>query len=136
MNKLQYQEYINSPHWVALKKQFESHNTKCAACGTTKDLDIHHLSYERVTCEKEEDLVRLCREDHYACHYLYKTLVNDFYTGQLPFKPTLTEVTDSLLKNSTLFTLAWKGWVEANMKANGGWQRRNNFHQNRPGTHF
>lgn len=132
MNKQQYQEYINSDHWKALKMEFEQLNKFCVGCGepeSSKDLDIHHRDYSRLWSEKIEDLVRLCRPCHYSLHIFYKTLVHDFETGQLPFRPTLTEVTDSVLKNKTLFTLVWRAWIEKNMQENDGWIRLNNFHQ-------
>lgn len=132
MTKQDYQLYIDSEHWKQLKQEFEENNTFCVGCGepaSAKDLDIHHRDYSRLWSEKIEDLVRLCRPCHYSVHLFYKTLVNDYYTGQLPFKPTLTEVTDNLLKNPTLFTLVWRAWIEKNKEENDGWIRLNNFHQ-------
>ena len=129
MNKEDYKQYIESPHWASLKQEFEGLYTHCSGCGTTVDLDIHHRFYGRLWNEKLEDLVRLCRPCHFSTHMFYKTLVNDYKTGQLSFRPTLTEVTDSLLKNSLLFTLVWRGWIEDQEKVNDGWLKLNNFGQ-------
>lgn len=58
--------YLNSPHWrsrrlVALQKA----DWTCAGCGLrSRRLDVHHLTYERIGQELDEDLEVNCR----ACH--------------------------------------------------------------------
>lgn len=129
MTRQDYKEYINSPHWIALKQQFEALKTSCAACGVTMDLDIHHRSYSRLWQEQIEDLIRMCRPCHYSTHYFYKLMLKDFNEGKTPFRHTLTEVTDFLLKDSLLFTLVWRGWIAQQHKENNGWVKLNNFGQ-------
>jgi hypothetical protein len=35
-----------SPHWPAVRRKWLLENPKCAACGSTNDLEVHHiLSY-------------------------------------------------------------------------------------------
>ena len=45
---------------VVLKKA----GHKCSICGETENLNVHHLTYARVGCEKLSDLEVLCR----GCH--------------------------------------------------------------------
>jgi hypothetical protein len=61
-----YEEYIHSPRWYAFKRRLiKIRGNKCEACPTVGDkLDLHHLTYVRLGCERPEDVKLLCR----ACH--------------------------------------------------------------------
>lgn len=91
LRSMPYREYLKTRHWrrlrvVAIKKA----KHKCAVCGDTENLNVHHLTYERKGCEKLEDLQVLCRECHENVHEgeingvydpvsrLYKQLVSTF----------------------------------------------------------
>ncbi len=57
--------YWESETWKdrALKVK-ERDNFLCQECGTSKDLQVHHLTYERRWCERLEDLLTLCEPCH------------------------------------------------------------------------
>lgn len=60
-----YRSYINSPRWAERKRDYYSrHPRRCAACGTTERVDLHHVSYARLGNELDEDLLPLCRHHH------------------------------------------------------------------------
>lgn len=71
-HKHSYSEYLASPHWQALRvKMLERARYKCEACQDTDSvLHVHHLTYERLGCELEEDLIVLCEECHKVEHGL------------------------------------------------------------------
>ncbi len=60
-----YQAYLNSPGWrstrnAALKRA----NYTCHRCGSRRDLNVHHTTYERLGAEMSSDLEVLC----FGCH--------------------------------------------------------------------
>lgn len=59
-------DYINSPEWRAKKREFWNSDRPriCYVCGTSNNLELHHLTYERFGQERLEDLVPLCRAHH------------------------------------------------------------------------
>ncbi len=75
---MNYQEYLNSPHWQRLRVRIlKRDGYKCTQCNETKELDVHHLSYDRLGQERDEDVATLCRR----CH-------NDEYYYQGCIEPT------------------------------------------------
>jgi len=66
---LNYSEYLNTKHWVALRSKFKSKQVKeCVMCGSIKNLNIHHMTYERLGNENFDDLVFLCKDCHTKLH--------------------------------------------------------------------
>lgn len=67
-----YQEYLQGSHWQEVKdRALNFYGRKCAECGVTEgQLDVHHLTYERLGCEHIEDLIVLCRKCHKNYHGL------------------------------------------------------------------
>jgi len=60
-----YSEYLRSREWKAKKAvALDYHGRKCADCGATEPLEVHHLTYKRLGREKMKDLLVLCG----ACH--------------------------------------------------------------------
>jgi 5-methylcytosine-specific restriction endonuclease McrA len=59
-----YEEYLRSPKWRRKRKdrlQIDGH--ACQKCGATSKqyrLEVHHLTYERLSDERMEDLQTLC----------------------------------------------------------------------------
>ena len=43
---------------------------KCEACGSLKDVDLHHETYKRIGCEDEDDVTLLCRPCHRKEHLM------------------------------------------------------------------
>jgi len=60
-----YAEYLRSHEWKAKKAlALDCHGRKCADCGATEPLEVHHVTYKRLGREKLKDLLILCA----ACH--------------------------------------------------------------------
>jgi hypothetical protein len=69
MGTKKYDEYLQSDEWKAKRKQkLEAVNYQCEKCGTAKNIEVHHLNYDRLGFEKLEDLVVLCKTHHTTVH--------------------------------------------------------------------
>lgn len=67
--KLEYQEYLNSPHWKETRlKALKRAGNRCQLCSSTKDLNVHHNTYKNKGHEDLNDLVVLCRKCHAKFH--------------------------------------------------------------------
>lgn len=72
-----YQEYLNSGIWKQQKAKFLSNDSKCARCGRTTKLVLHHLRYKDengksvLGRETKDDLVVLCWDCHNELHKKY-----------------------------------------------------------------
>jgi hypothetical protein len=65
----EYRTYIAGPRWRTRKKAYyRGHQRRCAACGTTRSIHLHHRTYDRLGCERDADLVPLCERDHDLAH--------------------------------------------------------------------
>ena len=62
-----YHDYLITRHWKERSKKIKEKREKCEWCGNTECLEVHHLTYERLYCELDRDLVLLCHD----CHTLY-----------------------------------------------------------------
>lgn len=59
-----------SPHWSTLRDQHLKENGECAACGSKKSLQVHHIRPFHLQPELEldpENLITLCM-DEWDCH--------------------------------------------------------------------
>lgn len=64
-----YLKYLKSKEWATKKSIiFAIKGNKCAVCGSTENIDVHHLTYERIFNEDIEDLEPVCRECHKKIH--------------------------------------------------------------------
>lgn len=60
-----YNTYINSVEWKELCRRILARDKYlCRGCGETKSLEVHHITYDRLFHELEEDLTTLCRSCH------------------------------------------------------------------------
>jgi 5-methylcytosine-specific restriction endonuclease McrA len=63
-----YEAYINSAEWRRRRRRaIERAGYHCEKCGVSAQeerLEVHHLTYERIGHERDEDLSVLC----HACH--------------------------------------------------------------------
>lgn len=65
-------EYMQSEKWRALKlSRLRIAQHKCESCGSTHNLHLHHITYERLTQERIEDVVIVCEECHQRQHDHY-----------------------------------------------------------------
>ena len=69
-HKQAYHEYLESDHWQTLRyRQLKAAGFKCKECGTNEEqLEVHHLTYERLFHERDADLIVLCRSCHSKHH--------------------------------------------------------------------
>jgi 5-methylcytosine-specific restriction endonuclease McrA len=67
---------VRSPKWKSVRQQHLKENNKCAACGKTKDLEVHHKIPVHIKPELELDpdnLITLCSN---SCHLLFGHLMD------------------------------------------------------------
>ena len=67
---------VRSTRWRTVRKEFIKNNNSCAACGSTKDLEVHHVIPVHIDESKELDmdnLITLCSE---SCHILFGHLMD------------------------------------------------------------
>jgi hypothetical protein len=61
----EYMDYLASPHWKAFRADVLTAARWTCECGDRgRDVEVHHLNYERLGHERPEDVVVLCP----ACH--------------------------------------------------------------------
>jgi hypothetical protein len=69
-----HREYMRSDWWRARRASYyATHPRRCRACGSARDLNLHHLSYENVYGEPDEDLMPLCETCHAFVHIVQRT---------------------------------------------------------------
>jgi 5-methylcytosine-specific restriction endonuclease McrA len=62
---MNYKIYLNSPAWRSLRLKILARDRYiCQLCGKRKATEVHHLTYERIGRELENDLISLCS----ICH--------------------------------------------------------------------
>jgi 5-methylcytosine-specific restriction protein A len=67
-------ESRRSPQWRRVRQNHIAHFPSCAACGVTKNLEVHHVLPFHVFPEKELDptnLLTLCETPSHNCHFLF-----------------------------------------------------------------
>lgn len=69
-----------SSHWDKIRKQFISKNGgRCAACGSIKNLNVHHIKpfhlYPLLELD-ESNLIVLCENKSLSCHLAFGHLLN------------------------------------------------------------
>jgi len=66
----QYQKYLQSPEWKDRRKGIlRRANGRCERCGDECDrLHVHHLTYARLGCERDTDLLAICNRCHCEDH--------------------------------------------------------------------
>lgn len=64
-----YRAYLHSKEWKAKRQQlFKERGKKCEICGDTNQLEIHHITYDRLYNELSEDLLIVCNPCHSNLH--------------------------------------------------------------------
>ena len=65
-----------SPKWRNIRNNHLKLHNKCEACGSTKDLEVHHIVPVHIDADKELDpsnLITLCAK---SCHLLFGHLMD------------------------------------------------------------
>ena len=70
IRKDRYNQFMASEDWRDIRTvMLDIYNHKCAECGATEDLHVHHLTYERFGGdERTTDLEVLCKTCHEKAH--------------------------------------------------------------------
>ena len=64
-----YLAYLNSPAWRATRNRaLHLAGWRCQRCGGKRDLQVHHLTYDRLGAEWDQDLEVLCDGCHRRTH--------------------------------------------------------------------
>lgn len=90
--KERYREYLQSPDWRAKRAKKRSRRDRCAICGDTRNLDVHHLNYrQRWTDVTMADLRVFCRRCHDLTHQLIEAGVIVYKNGSDNHRFTVTK---------------------------------------------
>jgi len=92
-----YRWYLTSKDWQQKRRKKLNRcggtRKRCAICGATEQLDIHHLRYERdLTAVKQCDLRVLCRTCHDVAHDLMRVGILTFTSENHHHRFTLTKL--------------------------------------------
>lgn len=65
-----YAAYLRSDHWADVKRRYRASKLPqhCVICKSDGPVEFHHRTYRRITQERLQDLVPLCRECHQWAH--------------------------------------------------------------------
>lgn len=100
--EVDYYEYIKTEAWEEMRqKVFRRDGFQCVICKEAKNLNVHHITYERLGCEDLADLVTLCQKCHEKVHRLEDKTEKD-KAGTVPLgtvKMTLREAFELCEKN-------------------------------------
>lgn len=67
------EEYYVGDHWQQFRQEYYTrHQKKCWITGRTDNVDLHHVNYDCLGEEEDEDVIPLCREMHEKVHRLVK----------------------------------------------------------------
>jgi 5-methylcytosine-specific restriction protein A len=67
---------IRSPKWSSVRKQHVKENPKCAVCGKTNKIEVHHIEPVHINPDRELDpsnLITLCDS---PCHLIFGHLMD------------------------------------------------------------
>lgn len=66
---VEYDAYIRSPEWTTRADAAKTRaGGRCQVCCSSRDIQAHHRTYERLGRERPEDIVVLCDECHGLFH--------------------------------------------------------------------
>jgi len=69
LQKMPYGDYLESPEWDAVRKRaYALAEYRCQLCNKDGELHTHHRSYDRIGCEKDCDVIVLCKRCHGKFH--------------------------------------------------------------------
>lgn len=67
-SRFNYHAYLLSGEWIVKREAaIRAAGGRCQVCNSTRELNAHHRTYERIGRELPEDLIVLCR----CCHKLF-----------------------------------------------------------------
>jgi 5-methylcytosine-specific restriction endonuclease McrA len=66
--RVEYYVYINSKKWADKSRKWRKETGKCETCGSTENLQCHHLHYRTLGRENRKDIQVLCAGCHMKVH--------------------------------------------------------------------
>ena len=64
-----YEEYLKTNHWKSIKNRlFYGNKLICSHCKTRYGISIHHITYDNIGNESDNDIVPLCFNCHNRFH--------------------------------------------------------------------
>jgi hypothetical protein len=91
LRSLPYAEYLQTAEWRGRRdERIRLASFRCERCQAKRDLQVHHVRYERLGAELDTDLEVLCRTCHEGHHFdesrqqhigIYVKLVSDVLRG-------------------------------------------------------
>lgn len=69
LRAMPYPEYLESEEWRHRRRNvIHRAQSRCEQCGSRRSLQVHHLTYERLGREHDDDLLVLCARCHIDVH--------------------------------------------------------------------
>lgn len=65
-----YTRYLLGEHWLAFSRSVRQ--KRCFCCGVGRDLQVHHITYDRLGRERASDVVTVCGGCHSSIHKAVK----------------------------------------------------------------
>lgn len=70
LRALPYEQYLQTRWWTGRRNQaLREAQYRCEVCESKRQLQVHHVTYERLGCELPEDLAVVCRGCHLGHHH-------------------------------------------------------------------
>ncbi len=63
-----YSKYLQTEHWREFRTLILCRDHGCRLCASKKNLEVHHLNYDRLGEEAKEDVIVLCPHCHERWH--------------------------------------------------------------------
>lgn len=69
----EYKQYLESDEWkVKREERLEKDGHRCVCCNSSDNLNVHHITYDRLKNESIYDLITLCRDCHEKLHKIQR----------------------------------------------------------------
>ena len=78
---MSYEDYLESEDWKKKRRKKFARKRRCGICGSTENLNVHHINYGNLYDVEMSDLRVLCERCHKLAHELIKA-------GKINFKNT------------------------------------------------
>ena len=64
-----YSAYLKTPRWRRKRREIlKKHGFRCELCGSGTNLNVHHITYENLPDECDDDLLSVCKRCHDKIH--------------------------------------------------------------------
>lgn len=73
----EYSKYLHTKEWIARRDKIREKRKVCEICGRDDRLQVHHLNYDNLGNEKDEDLMLLCETCHQYMHKDKVLIINN-----------------------------------------------------------